>query len=81
MSKKVGLEIKSDGCKGLYDKWPNQCCCKCKHQFKIYKHPWNKGKAKGSISELFGYGCLAPEERTIIFFDKEHGLCETFRKL
>ncbi len=43
------------------------------------KHPWNKGDAKGSISELMGYICGSPLDKgvgNVIFFDRKHGMCE-----
>lgn len=57
------------------------CCCKCKNQVIIYKHPSNTGEAKGSISEIFGYGCDVLKqmgEGGIIFSDVIHGECELF---
>lgn len=58
-----------------------RCCCNCKHQVKIYKHPWNEGEAKGSIKEILGYGCHDPfleyPHNNIIFMDRQHGMCET----
>jgi len=63
-------------CQGIYKQWPGQCCCHCKRQIKIMKHPWNKGEGKGRMSEVMGYGCLKVEEA--IFFEKEHGMCECY---
>ena len=63
------------------------CCCKCKFQVELLKHPWNKLKeARGQISETFGYGCKVfrfPEgknkhSRKIVFSDRKHGMCELF---
>lgn len=55
------------------------CCCKCKHQRPINKHPFNKGIAKGEVTEQLGYVCLNPDfAPTTIFLDREHGMCEMF---
>lgn len=58
--------------------WKGRCCCNCVNQFEVMKHPWNEGAGKGRITETMGYGCRPPEfaSRTIIFFDRQHGLCE-----
>ena len=59
------------------------CCCKCRFQTPIYKHPWNKGEGKGSIKEVMGYGCTGLEdsmEKVTIFFDDKHGRCEIYEK-
>jgi hypothetical protein len=64
------------------------CCCNCKHQVIINKHPWNKGDGKGPVSNRMGYGCSGTggnrdreKYGDIIFFDMdlEHGLCEMWR--
>jgi hypothetical protein len=59
-----------------------KCCCNCKSQIKVFKHPWNKDSyVKGSITELMGYVCISAEcnqENTGIFFDREHSLCECY---
>ena len=52
------------------------CCCNCIHQVKIMKHPLNKGEAKGSILDTFGYGCNALGD--ILFNDRGHGMCEEY---
>ena len=55
------------------------CCCSCKWQRQIVKHPWNKNPmAKGRITELMGYGCAVPEMPAIVFFDAEHSMCEMY---
>lgn len=62
--------------KGSYK---GKCCCNCKYQTRIMKHPWNKGEAQGSILTVFGYACGSPlekETKSVIFFDREHGMCE-----
>ena len=57
------------------------CCCKCKHQRELNKHPLNTNKdIKGSILESTGYyACLCPELEVDIIFDKKHGECEMFQ--
>ena len=59
------------------------CCCNCKFQVKINKHPINPDFAKGSISETFGYGCEVfrflkdgSNDNQIIFSENIHGMCE-----
>lgn len=55
------------------------CCCNCKHRLKVMKHPWNKGEAKGRITELMGYACpMGDEEGSIklMFLQREHSACE-----
>ena len=60
------------------------CCCNCKCQVLICKHPMNKVEfANGSILDSFGYGCDVrygdepdDEKPAIIFSDSKHGLCE-----
>jgi hypothetical protein len=56
-----------------------ECCCNCKYQKKIQKHPWNTNDMfKGSIGDFLGWACTAMLKDTgkIIFFEKRHGLCE-----
>ena len=79
-----------DCCLKKFDgKWG--CCCKCKHQEKISKHPWNKEEfSKGSISESIGWGCTVAmmmddtdddcSYPKITFSDTEHGTCTVFQK-
>jgi hypothetical protein len=43
------------------------------------KHPWNKGGARGRITEQLGWVCSNPldvEDGRVIFFDREHSMCE-----
>jgi len=47
-------------------------CDTCKHCLSVKKHPWNKGNAKGSISEHFGFVCL----ETDVFMDRDGVGCE-----
>lgn len=66
------------------------CCCNCKHQVKIRKHPLNDGFANDSITQHLGYGCArfdnAPiitgnNDRVIIFSDDKHGMCQLHCKI
>lgn len=55
------------------------CCCNCKHQLILHKHPQNKEFGKGSIEETCGYVCTEPElcdSKIGFYFDKKHGMCE-----
>ena len=59
------------------------CCCNCKYQRKLYKHPQNKGFGAGSIKDPMGFVCLNPEvlgDEGAIYFDKGHGMCEVWTK-
>ena len=59
--------------------YKGMCCCNCKFQIQVNKHPKNIGEAKGSISELFGYVCLTTFEDgsgTPTFSNGQHGMCE-----
>jgi hypothetical protein len=46
------------------------------------KHPWNKGEARGQITDVFGALCAMPDmvsdegRRQAVFFDSCHGKCE-----
>lgn len=54
-----------------------RCCCNCRYQHYIVRHPWNKNIwSKGRITEAMGYGCVSPEMEGIVFFDAKHGMCE-----
>ena len=61
-------------------------CKNCRNLSKLYKHPWNKGDAKGTITEQVGWVCrLTFEdeiEPTSTFFDLENPLvgCEMFQE-
>ncbi len=64
----------------------NKCCCNCKNQIIINKHPWNQVIGKGSILDTLGYGCLAPgfidnDKQIAIFFEDNHGMCELYTKI
>jgi hypothetical protein len=58
-----------------------KCCCNCKNQVSIRKHPWNKSKfAEGNITEQIGFGCASSEfSPNVIFFDTEHSMCELYQ--
>ena len=56
-----------------------ETCVFCKP---IFKHPWNKGKARGSIKTLFGYICMGDDGTgdvdpvNIHFMDNNNSFCE-----
>lgn len=59
------------------------CCCNCKNQLVVTKHPWNKSRRfKGAASELTGlYVCKAfndmdKNEFRASSFENKHGSCE-----
>lgn len=55
-----------------------ECCCNCKNQIELFKHPSNKVN-KGAISESTGmYACIAQfdGEQEGVIFEKHHGFCE-----
>ena len=61
--------------------YKGNCCCNCKFQVKINKHPINPDFAKGSIEETFGYGCEVfrffeggSNDNQIIFSKSIHGM-------
>ena len=62
--------------------WDNgECCCNCKFQLTLKKHPHNQGFGKGYMSENCGYVCVHPFEDgsnsgNAIYFEKKHGFCE-----
>lgn len=61
----------------------NQCCCSCKHFKTVYRHPWNNGPFKGSISEILGYVCIAgfDGKEQFVFMDRAHSMgCEVYEK-
>jgi hypothetical protein len=62
------------------------CCCNCKHQTVLYKHPWNKNFGKGKCTEVCGYACTVNPDGSMnqkaSFSDDKHGLCELhYRRL
>jgi hypothetical protein len=72
------MEDKNTKCiEGWHD---GSCCCNCKNQIELFKHPWNKLN-KGSIFETTGmYACIAQfdcdNEYKGIIFEKKHGMCK-----
>lgn len=65
----------------------SSCCCCCEYQIELRKHPANleMGGAQGSVLTVLGWVCVSPElqeppKRVGVFFDNQHGLCETFKK-
>ncbi len=72
------MEAKEPNCDLGYK---GQCCCNCKHQIQLRKHPFNSGFGSGSIMDVCGWVCLGPEltgGTSGIYFEKEHGLCEMY---
>jgi hypothetical protein len=59
-----------------------EICANCNHLKEVYKHPQNKGKAKGRISELYGYACGlgSNNNEKLVFFEDNIGSCELFSK-
>ena len=56
-----------------------RCCCNCKNQVEIMRHPWNTqvgGRMKGPVTQTAGWGCRADFDGKIIFFEDEHSVCE-----
>jgi len=54
------------------------CCCNCRWQTQINKHPWNK-IAKGNISEQFAWVCMntfEDDSGTPFVMEKQHSMCE-----
>ena len=60
-----------------------ECCCNCRYQIELFKHPGNK-TYKGSIMESTGmYVCiggldLGGSQKGTLFEDK-HGYCELYK--
>jgi hypothetical protein len=67
--------------------WGDQCCCNCRSQLIVKKHPWNSGEAKGSVLDTLAYACACPEfelengKKTIIYSEEEHGMCEMWQPM
>ena len=43
------------------------------------RHPWNQitgGRMRGPVTEIAGWGCNGPEFEGIIYFEREHSVCE-----
>lgn len=66
--------------KKINGKLMNKCCCNCKNQIEIMRHPNNKisgGRMKGPVTKIAGYGCKAVYEgEKIVFFETAHSMCE-----
>lgn len=61
-----------------------ECCCNCKNQIELFKHPWNKVN-KGAINESTGmYACIVQfdcdEVQKGVIFENKHGHCELYVK-
>jgi hypothetical protein len=58
------------------------CCCNCKHQVIIYKHPSNRDDyVNGSIMDQLGYLChIEGDGNRAIFSDRKHSFCEAYEK-
>jgi hypothetical protein len=61
-----------------------KCCCNCKNQLKLMKHPMNVVLGEGSITEQLGWVCAAQfedgsNEGESYFMDNEHGMCEFYK--
>lgn len=62
--------------------YQGSCCCNCKHQLVLLRHPWNN-IFKGSISEETGlYACKIFHEidknRKAVVYESKHGSCENW---
>lgn len=60
------------------------CCCNCKFQLELSKHPWNKIN-KGNVTESSDmYACIAQhyieEKYKGTIFEEKHGMCEFHEK-
>jgi hypothetical protein len=58
----------------------DECCCICKNQIELFKHPWNKIN-KGSVTDSTNmYVCIVEHniDKTNkgILFEKKHSSCE-----
>ena len=64
--------------------YKGDCCCNCQYQTTLFKHPWNKGKLKGSMKEVSGlYSCnviflMGNKHGGAVLFDRKHGMCEMY---
>lgn len=74
----------TSGFKKCHLGWPKtgECCCNCKHQLELFKHPWNIIN-KGSVRESTKmYACivehLLQDNYNAIIFEKKHGFCELY---
>jgi len=59
-----------------------ECCCNCKSQITLHKHPWNNEPIlKGAILEKTGlFACIVEYHvdgnQSGFVLEKEHGFCE-----
>lgn len=58
----------------------SDCCCSCKNQKELRKHPSNKDFGKGSIMDSCGWVCVHPEMGLAVYSDRQHGSCEYYSK-
>lgn len=57
------------------------CCCNCKNQIRLFKHPKNTGIFKGLTTEESGYySCRLPilACNKVIVYSSGHGACELY---
>lgn len=71
----------------LHSRWLGACCCSCHWFIEVMKHPENPiDFGNGPMTERLGYACMNPvlqgdnKRKVAIFFAKEHGLCEGWKK-
>ncbi len=70
------IEVKIESCEHGFN---GKCCCNCKNQIILTKHPMNSGFGEGSISDICGYVCLNPElteGKSGMYMQNIHGICE-----
>lgn len=54
-----------------------RCCCNCRWQKPIVKHPWNTIEMfKGRVTEQIAFGCTVPDMGAVVLSEREHSLCE-----
>ena len=65
-----------------------RCCCTCKYQIKLMKHPWNydiifKGRISEQVMDMNGnnmYVCIMNNvlngDNSVIAMSGEHDMCE-----
>lgn len=58
------------------------CCCNCKNQLELFKHPWNIVNKGSILDSTKMFACIVPfdmdSKRRAIIFEKEHGECELY---
>ena len=62
--------------------YKGMCCCNCKNQIELFKHPWNKVN-RGKVSDSTEmYACIAQFDcdnvRKGVLFESKHGMCEMY---